>query len=403
MKLKSLLLYTLAATIFAGGGSCSDDDGGKASIATIDGSHATIDLDLAPDAAAVAAAIADADAKGVTAYTLKGDFAKSGIGAGASLFDPIHNPFAGTNAETIDLTGVTDWPETDTDGDGTTDGAAGIPAFAFYGWIDKGVPTYYYPALKTVKLPAEVKAIGSAAFFACEQLESINPEQAEIIGRNAFSGCKALKKVNLSGAKEIQEKAFVYCSALEETVIGGKNETTLGVSAFASCSALKRVDGPTVKSVGESAFSSCKKLTDLSMPNATEIGNGAFGASGLVSVRLDRAAVIGLNAFIGCTALETLDLPAATNLGIYFLQGCNSLTTLKLTVAGNFSTGESAMTAEQSEAVFSNFNHTAACALTLNRDKHHETGTAEPKAASATRWCKGTGQTDLEWKSIAFE
>ena len=46
------------------------------------------------------------------------------------------------------------------------------------------------------------------------------------------------------------------------------------------------------------------------------------------------------------------------------------------------------------EPVF-NFE-TASCELVLNADKHYETGTASPKAASATNWF------ETEWGSITF-
>ena len=46
------------------------------------------------------------------------------------------------------------------------------------------------------------------------------------------------------------------------------------------------------------------------------------------------------------------------------------------------------------EPVF-NFE-TTSCELVLNADKHYESGTASPKAASATNWF------DTEWSNISF-
>lgn len=67
--------------------------------------------------------------------------------------------------------------------------------------------------LKSVEIPANIKAINSRAFFSCSKLESITAEQGlELIGREAFKHCTSLYDVTLpSSLQEISGEAFNYC------------------------------------------------------------------------------------------------------------------------------------------------------------------------------------------------
>lgn len=298
MKLKSLLCYALAAAVFAGGGCSDDKNEPPAEPGTIDMTRMTADE--------VTTAVKEALAAGVTEFKLKGEFAKIGIpeqsfGASAG------NPFYGSDVETIDLTGVTDWPKVNTNGKIDENNnylpgdARGLPVSAFNG-LDGG-----YPALREVKLPAEVKAIGSAAFIACQ----------------------ALTSVSCDGVEEVGWQAFSYCSA----------------------------------------------LTTVELPETTRIYGFAFMGSGLTSLSLPKATFLGNGVFNQCPDLTTLRLTAPGNL------------TLEKKDGGTFITG----------------NIAAQCSLTLNADKHYDTGTASPKAVSADQWATNYYEDPLTWKSIAFE
>lgn len=300
MKLKSLLCYALAAAVFAGGGSCSDDKNEPpAEPGTIDMTRMTADE--------VTTAIKEALAAGVTEFKLKGEFAKIGIPAQASLTGfSTGNPFSDSNVEIIDLTGVTDWPKVNADG--TLDenqnflpgDVRGLPASAFDG-LDGG-----YPALREVKLPAEVKALGIYAFIACEALTT------------------------------------VFCDGVEE--------------------------------VGRQAFSFCSALTTVELPETTRIYGLAFLDSGLTSLSLPKATFFGTGVFNGI-----------------------HLTELRLTAPGDLTLEE------EHGVIFIPPNTAEQCSLTLNTDKHYDTGTASPKAVSENQWATDYSERPLTWKSIAFE
>lgn len=308
MKLKSLLCYALAAAVFAGGGSCSDDKNEPpAEPGTIDMTRMTADE--------VTTAIKEALAAGVTEFKLKGEFAKIGIPTQASLAGfSTGNPFFDSNVEMIDLTGVTDWPKVSVDGirdenqNYLPGDVRGLPARAFDGWAvnDNGDPYYVYPALREVKLPAEAKALGTLAFISCE----------------------ALTAVSCDGVEEVGVQTFSYCSA----------------------------------------------LTTVELPETTKIYANAFMDSGLTSLSLPKATFFGPGAF-----------------------NCIHLTELRLTAPGN-------LTLEEEHGIIFIPPSTAAqCSLTLNADKHYDTGTASPKAVSENQWATDYSESPLTWKSIAFE
>ncbi len=282
-----------------GGGSCSDDKNEPpAEPGTIDMTWMTADE--------VTTAVKEALAAGVTEFKLTGEFAKIGIPAQAGA-TPADNPFYDSNVEMIDLTGVTDWPKVNTNGRLDADfnllpgDVRGLPASAFDG-LDGG-----YPALREMKLPAEVKALGTCAFIAC----------------------KALTAVSCDGVEEVGWQAFSYCSA----------------------------------------------LTTVELPETTKIYGAAFFGSGLTS----------------------LSLPKATFMGVRTFSQCYDLTELRLTAAGD-------LTLEKdSGSTFIPGNIAEQCSLTLNADKHYDTGTASPKAVSENQWATDYYERPFTWKSIAFE
>lgn len=300
----------MAATLALAG--CSDDDGNKTPPPVVSG---TIDM-TSMTADEVKAAIQAALDAGITEFKLTGEFAKIGIPVQGSSFASVAgNPFYDSDVETIDLTGVTDWPQVNVDGRVDDNfnllpgDVRGLPAKAFYSWLEdnNGEFHYAYPALREVKLPAGVKALGSFAFVACQALTSVSCDGVEEVGAQALSGCPSLESVEL--------------------------------------------------------------------PEAVRIYYAAFMASGLTSLSLPKATILGQNAF----------------------QQCDKLTTLRLTAAGNiFQEMESGM------GPFSP-GFAKACDLTLNADKHYDTGTAAPKAASADQWAEDYYGNPLTWKSIAFE
>lgn len=211
---------------------CSDGGGNKASpvSGTVDMTRMTADE--------VKTAIGAALDAGITEFKLTGEFAKIGIPARVSFSStpPVGNPFYDSGVEKIDLTGVTDWPEVNVNGrvdddfNFPPDDVRGLPARAFDGQkYDNGAFHYAYPALREVRLPAGVKALGCLAFFACQALSFVSCDGVEEVGVQALSGCPSLESVQLPEAVRIYNAAFM-ASGL--TSLSLPETTRLGYSAF---------------------------------------------------------------------------------------------------------------------------------------------------------------------------
>ena len=376
------------------GGSISGwNDGGSASgsINWNEGTATGNTIDMTQmTAEKVKTAIKAALTAGAKEFKLVGEFSKTGIGEDVTTQSPGKNPFAGTNVEKIDLTGVTGWPEVDIDGDDILDNATGLPVFAFFGTQNN---TSNYPNLKEVKLPADVKAIGYGAFFHCPSLTAVSLDKVEIIGNAAFQLCSSLTTVNLPAVKTLKDDAFTNCTSLQTVnITTASNDVTIGKRAFYGCSKLETINAPAVKEVGYAAFMECATLATVTLANAEKIDNSAFS---------------------GCSALQSLILPKATAFGPTFISRCSSLTVLKLTAAKSFTTPDGTPLAESNTnklGAFNMFPNAPQCALTLNADKNSEGGSATPKATVGGTWCWGRlndneQQTDvkpIQWKSISY-
>ena len=127
-----------------------------------------------------------------------------------------------------------------------------------------------------------------------------------------------------------------------------------------------------MKYVGNQCLVFCSSFNSIDLPEATTVYTYAFRGTALTAISLPKVVDIHYGLFMEC-----------------------SLTRLELTAEGDFTIHEDPMAVwGLGEPVF-NFE-TASCELVLNADKHYGTGTASPKAASATNWFK------TEWGSITF-
>lgn len=189
-------------------------------------------------------------------------------------------------------------------------------------------------------------------------------------------------------------------------LIGGQTATDgfIGIPAFAfsglldgvhTFPELREVILPSeVEAIGSQAFWNNPKLERVVAPDVKYVGNQCFVySSAFNSIELPEATTVYTYAFRG-TALTSISLPKVTEIYYGLFMDC-PLTKLELTAAGDFTIHEDPLAALGFGDVVFNFA-TESCELVLNADKHYESGTASPKAASATNWF------DTEWSSITF-
>ena len=166
--------------------------------------------------------------------------------------------------------------------------------------------------LLSVVLPNSLISIGKESFQFCSNLSSLSlGNSIKSIGENAFCQCYGLRTVTIpSSVEHLAEWAFFYCTSLETVYFNAKNCS--GGSPFISCTSLKELHiGNTVESIGDFSFASCSELTgDLIIPNSVKsIGQQAFHmCSKITSVTIPESVeIIKYCAFYDCNSLSVVN------------------------------------------------------------------------------------------------
>lgn len=159
-------------------------------------------------------------------------------------------------------------------------------------------------ALDEYVVPEGVTEISVSAFSYASALKSIViPETVETIG--SFRDCKKLKKISMP-EKISKFGDFCGCTSLKEIVVP-KGVTELQGGCFEGCKSLKRVVLPKgLKKIQQQAFNECESLCDINIPNSVQnIGDGAFwGCKTLKDIIISRKTIkIGYGVFGDCDNL----------------------------------------------------------------------------------------------------
>ena len=201
-------------------------------------------------------------------------------------------------------------------------------------------------SITSISLPNSVKTIGYNAFWACNELTSIDFGSTGIttIGDYAFSSCYNLTSVTLpSTVTLINGNPFRSCSALDYLYISGGRYKAWDSNGY-HCNAIIDTETNTlisgcknttipddVTTIGECAFECCSSLTNITIPSSvTTIEYEAFnGCSSLTNITIPSSVTtIGRGAFIDCS-LTSITIPASvTSIGYWAFMGCNELTSI---------------------------------------------------------------------------
>lgn len=126
--------------------------------------------------------------------------------------------------------------------------------------------------IEKVSIGANVKKIGSKAFYGCKNLTTVTmADSVTTIDAQAFATCPKLENVTLSAnLKSIKTKAFYKCSALTSITIPSK-VSTIGKQAFYGCKSLEKIviltKKLTKKNVGAKAFKGISSTVTITVPD----------------------------------------------------------------------------------------------------------------------------------------
>ncbi len=187
--------------------------------------------------------------------------------------------------------------------------------------------------IQKINLPDGLTRIGDYAFrseYFFDWITKIEiPDSVTSIGKYSFSDCKALKTLKLPGnLRNIEEHAFWHCENLRGTIAIPYGMTTIGEGTFSGCKKLSGIEIPnTVKTIGVAAFLECYGLTSVTIPNSvTEIQDSAFNScTGLTEFVIpDGVKKIATWTFGNCTNLRSITIPEnVTSIGYMAFDGCN--------------------------------------------------------------------------------
>jgi hypothetical protein len=200
-------------------------------------------------------------------------------------------------------------------------------------------------SLKSVALPASLKAIGRLTFTYCSNLTTVTiPEGIESIDYAAFYSSGITGALHLPPRLHtLGDLAFTACSNITGALILPDEITSLGTAVFQNCFGLTSLHLPAqLTFIGDYAFSYC-----INMNGPLVIPSGVT--------------TIGHYAFTNCrfTGTGTLELPAAlTSIGS---SAFNLLSVTSLTLPANLTTiGSAAFRQCSNLAVITNLNPTPA-------------------------------------------
>ncbi len=136
---------------------------------------------------------------------------------------------------------------------------------------------YGFSALRSVRLPIDVREIGKRAFRNCYKLVTVEMSQGvRSFGEEAFYACSHLKHITMpSQLEEIGKRCFYLCKDLTWVHLPD-NLSAIGQEAFYECP-LTEVQLPArLQSLGYNAFHNTK-LKELYIPKSTQVMNGIPG------------------------------------------------------------------------------------------------------------------------------
>ena len=179
--------------------------------------------------------------------------------------------------------------------------------------------------LTSVSLGKSVKLVSSYAFSNCEKLTNVDLGGTTEVKYQAFSFCRSLKTINIPATlKAINGEAFSWCRALSAINVDPANTNFKSVAGI-----LYTKDGKTLLK-----YPPARTDKIFNMPESvTELGPHAIeSAANLTTINLPSGLKrIDSFAFDGCTALTSISLPSSLeNIGNFGFCDCKSLTNLTI-------------------------------------------------------------------------
>ena len=170
-----------------------------------------------------------------------------------------------------------------------------------------GSYAFWASGLQEVRLPKKIECISERAFYACSELQFVEWNcKCNEISDYCFCKCTKLKQFEFLGIQKIGRYAFERSCLQEVNLPETIKEVSVG--AFRKCGELQSATwSHKCDVIPTDCFAGCLKLTQFDFSNAKKIEQYAFGNSGLQEVRLQKnIESISNEAFCGCRELHSV-------------------------------------------------------------------------------------------------
>lgn len=169
-----------------------------------------------------------------------------------------------------------------------------------------GAHCFAQSGLRDFALPGSIVSIGDGAFAGCGNLRRLALHEhcrLERVGKECFCGSALEEFAGPAHLQEIGHNAFRDCKALRRVVLGPGPEELVGV--FADSGVESVVLPPTLRRMS-AAFAGCKSLRRVQIPDGLEeAGYECFAESGIEDVSFPRTLRrLGYQAFAECRELR---------------------------------------------------------------------------------------------------
>ncbi len=177
--------------------------------------------------------------------------------------------------------------------------------------------------ITSLTLCTSVTEIGEGALSGCENLSKVSAPNVSLVGSGAFSDCKKLSDLTIGKLKRVEDFTFKNCSSLQE--FDFSEVEFVGEGAFLNTTALKEFNAPFINTIESNAFES-SGVSSITLGYAQVIGDYAFSnCDNIISVIINNYVIDGVGVFKNCDKLTDVYAPDFKSVPDYFFEGCTVL------------------------------------------------------------------------------
>ena len=198
-------------------------------------------------------------------------------------------------------------------------------ALSIYGTEESDYAFRYFSELKYAS-GANIKEIGSLAFYGCAKLIEADFPLVEIINQSVFYNCINLETIDFPVVSVLGDYSFYGCKNIKSVTL--PKLKIIHIGTFYNCTGLVTADIPNASHIDRLAFNNCSSLIKANYPLVETLGNDAFrNCASLIEVEFPLVVTVNPRTFMDCENLVTVSFSLAEKIGDEAFRNCINLKT----------------------------------------------------------------------------